>query len=66
MCILCSHPGRASAGVALKNKQLHVQQEAEADGRETPQQKPIMKITAGVVFLLVIGSVTYHTMTYLP
>ncbi len=67
MCVFCAAiPVAATAGVKLNNNQLQVKKEAEAAGSEAPKEKPIMKVTAGVVFLLVIGSVTYHTLTYLP
>ncbi len=67
MCAFCAAiPVAASAGVTLNNKQLQARRAAEEAGQDEPQQKPILKITAGVIFLLVIGSVTYHTLTYLP
>lgn len=67
MCVFCAAiPVAATAGVKLNNKQIQAHKQAEEAGLQAPQQKPIMKITAGVVFLLVIGSVTYHTLTYLP
>ncbi len=67
MCVFCAAiPVAATTGVALNNKQLQAQREAQAAGVENPPAKPVMKITAGVVVLLLIGSVTYHTLTYLP
>ncbi len=67
MCIFCAAiPVAATTGVALNGKQLQARRAAEAAGAEKPEQKPVMQITAGVVFLLLIGSVTYHTLTYLP
>ena len=67
MCVFCAAiPVAAATGVALNNKQLHARQQAEAAGAQGPQPRPIMKITGGIVFLLLIGSVTYHTLTYLP
>ncbi len=67
MCIFCAAiPVAATTGVALNGKQLQARREAEGAGAEKPEQKPVMRITAGVVFLLLIGSVTYHTLTYLP
>ncbi len=67
MCVFCAAiPVAATAGVKLNNQQLQARREAAEAGQDEPQQKPILKITAGVVFLLVIGSVTYHTLTYLP
>ncbi len=67
MCIFCAAiPVAATTGVTLNSKQLQAKREAEAAGDEKPGTKPIMQITAGVIFLLLIGSVTYHTLTYLP
>jgi hypothetical protein len=67
MCVFCAAiPVAAAAGVKLNNKQVQAKKLAQEAGLEPPQPKPIMKLTAGVLFLLVIGSVTYHTLTYLP
>ncbi len=67
MCVFCAAiPVAATAGVKLNNQQLKVKREAEEAGQKEPEQKPILKVTAGVIVLLVIGSVTYHTLTYLP
>ncbi len=67
MCIFCAAiPVAATAGVTLNNKQLQARREAEEAGVEKPELKPILKITGGVVFLLLIGSATYPTLTYLP
>jgi hypothetical protein len=59
-------PVAASAGVTLNSKQLKAKRQAQAAGVEKPQTRPVMQVTAGVVVLLLIGSVTYHTLTYLP
>ena len=67
MCMFCAAiPMAATAGVALNAKQLEAKRQAEADGRERPTAKPVMQVTAGVVVLLLVGSATYHTLTYLP
>ena len=67
MCVFCAAiPVAATTGITLNSKQLKAKTEAEAAGIEKPQVKPIMQITAGVVFLFLIGSATYHTLTYLP
>ncbi|HEX8992858.1 MAG TPA: hypothetical protein VF784_14355 [Anaerolineales bacterium] len=67
MCVFCAAiPVAATTGITLNGKQSKARQEAEAAGVQKPQVKPIMQITAGVVFLLLIGSATYHTLTYLP
>jgi len=65
MCMFCAAiPAVTAAGAALNNKQNEARKQAEAAGVENPQTKPIMKVTAGVVLLLLIGSITYHTLTY--
>ena len=67
MCMFCAAiPLAATTGVTLNSRQLKEKREAEAAGVEEPKIKPIMTITAGVVVLLFVGSVTYHTLTYLP
>ena len=67
MCMFCAAiPVAATTGVALNGKQLQAKREAQSAGVENPSVKPVMQIMAGVVFLLLIGSVTYHTLTYLP
>ena len=57
-------PAATAVGTALNNKQNQAKRQAEAAGVKNPQTKPIMEVTAGVVVLLVIGSITYHTLTY--
>jgi hypothetical protein len=67
MCMFCAAiPVAASTGVALNGKQLQAKRQAQAAGVDKPETKPVMQITAGVIVLLLIGSVTYHTLTYLP
>ncbi len=67
MCIFCAPiTVAATTGVALNGKQVEAKRQAQAAGIEDPSLKPVMVITAGVVFLLFIGSVTYPTLTYLP
>lgn len=67
MCMFCAAiPVATSVGVTHNSKQLKAKLEAEAAGVENPRTKPIMRVTAGVVVLLLIGSVTYHSLTYLP
>jgi hypothetical protein len=67
MCIFCAAiPVAATTGVTLNGKQLEAKRQAKAAGVEKPETKPIMQITAGVVVVLMIGSVTYHLMTNLP
>ena len=67
MCVFCAAiPVAATAGVGLNAKQLEAKRQAETAGVEKPETKPIMQVTAGVVMVLMIGSVTYHLMTNLP
>lgn len=67
MCMFCATiPIVATTGVTLNGKQLEAKRQAEAAGVEKPETKPIMQVTAGVVVLLFIGSVTYHSLTALP
>lgn len=65
MCMFCAAiPAATAAGAALNNKQNEARRQAEAAGVQNPRTKPIMPITAGVVVLLLIGSITYHTLTF--
>ena len=67
MCMFCAAiPVAATTGITLNGKQIEAKRKAESSGTEKPATKPIMQITAGVVIVLMIGSVTYHTLTYLP
>ncbi len=72
MCMFCAAiPVAATTGVSLNNKQLKARRETQvqSDDVEEPKElktKPIMTVTAGVVVLLLIGSVTYHSLTGLP
>jgi hypothetical protein len=67
MCIFCAAiPVAGTTGVTLNSRQLKAKRQAESAGVEKPETKPIMQITAGVLVLLFICSVTYHTLTNLP
>ena len=67
MCMFCAAiPLAATTGITLNGKQIEAKKKAQSAGTEKPTTKPIMQITAGVVIVLMIGSVTYHTLTYLP
>jgi hypothetical protein len=67
MCVFCAAiPVAATAGMSLNGRQKEAQRKAESSGEEKPPVRPIMQITAGLVVVLMIGSVTYHTLTYLP
>lgn len=56
---------RSNCDCETKNYQ-EAKKQAKAVGAETPKSKPIMPVTSGVIVLLMIGSVSYHTLTYLP
>lgn len=67
MCVFCAAiPVAATTGVHFNAKQLQDKRAAQAAGVEKPALKPIMQITGGVVFLLLVGSVTYHTVLKIP
>lgn len=67
MCIFCAAiPAASAAGAAINNKQNQARKQAESAGVENPKTKPVMQITAGIVVLLLVGSVTYHTLTFRP
>ena len=67
MCMFCAAiPVAATTGITLNGKQLEAKRQADAAGVEKPETKPIMQVTVGVVILLFIGSVTYHSLTALP
>ena len=67
MCMFCAAiPVAAATGLTLNGKQLQAKREAHADGRVDPPTKPVMQLTAAAIVLLMVGSVTYHTLTYLP
>jgi hypothetical protein len=65
MCIFCaSIPAAAAIGSAANAKQIEAKKQAEAAGLELPKAKPIPRITAGVIGLLLIGSITYHSLAF--
>ena len=77
MCVFCAAiPVAAATGFKLNANQLEARRKEpsaagtpsndETSGIELAPPRPILKVTAGVVVLLLIGSVTYHTLTYLP
>ena len=57
MCMFCAAVPVAGA-VGAK---LNADQKRKAAQGETKPEKPITAITGGVIVLLVIGSVVYHT-----
>jgi hypothetical protein len=63
MCIFCAAiPAAATVGSAASSKQLGAKRQAEAAGVKNPRTRPIPQITAGVIVMLLIGSVAYHTL----
>lgn len=67
MCMFCAAiPAAAATGAALNKKQLQAGRQAKAEGAQESTAKPIARVTADVVVLLLIGSLTYHTFTSLP
>ena len=62
MCIFCAAvPLTAAVGANLNAKQKATRREAEKEGIQPPAEKPIAKVTAGLIILLTVGSVIYHT-----
>ena len=58
MCMFCAAiPAAAAVGAKMNADQLR---------KAATPHLPIPKITAGVISLLVICSVAYHTFTYRP
>jgi hypothetical protein len=56
MCVFCAAiPAAAAVGAKVNASQLH---------KEASNRLPIPKITLVFVGLLVIGSVTYHTLAW--
>ena len=56
MCMICAAiPATAAVGAKLNAEQLH---------KPSEQRKPISKITAVVIALLVTASVIYHTLIW--
>jgi hypothetical protein len=67
MCMFCAAiPTAGAVGAALNNKQIQrLRQARELDVPE-PASIPIFKLTTGVMALLLIGSITYHTLRFGP
>ena len=67
MCMFCAAiPATAAVGTRLKAMQIQRRHRAESDGRALPQAKPITQLTVAAALVLLIGSVTYHTLAYQP
>ena len=63
MCMFCAAiPTAATLGVVVTSKQRTAEKLALAEGKPAPRRRLATgPITAGVVGLLVVGSVVYHT-----
>ena len=67
MCIFCGAiPVAAATGVSLNARQLKIQRKADQDRLAQPPARPIAQATAGIVVLLMLGSVLYHSLTIGP
>ena len=63
MCMFCAAiPTAAAVGANLNSKQKAARASAKAKGIQPSAEKPIAKITLGVMILLGIGSVIYHSL----
>lgn len=60
MCMFCAAVPAAGA-IGAK---LNADQKKKLASGETKTEKPIAALTSGVIVLLVVGSVVYHTATY--
>lgn len=61
MCVFCAAvPVAGTVGVNLHNKQRVARRKAEEEGRQPAKEKPIAKLTAASIALLVICSAVYH------
>jgi hypothetical protein len=63
MCMFCAAiPTAATVGVVASSRQRQAAKVAVAQGKPAPRPRvPTGPVTTGVVVLLVIGSVLYHT-----
>jgi len=56
MCMICAAiPATAAVGAKLNADQL---------GKPVEERKPVSKITGGVIALLVLTSIIYHTLRW--
>jgi hypothetical protein len=63
MCMFCAAiPTAAAVGANLNSRQKAARGKATAKGIQLPAEKPIAKMTMGVIVLLAVGSVVYHTL----
>ena len=63
MCMFCAAiPTAATLGVVVSSKQRAADKAALAEGKPLPRRRLATgPITAGMVTLLVMGSIAYHT-----
>ena len=63
MCMFCAAiPTAATLGVVMNSKQRTAEKTALAEGKPLPRRRLATgPMTAGVVTLLVMGSIAYHT-----
>lgn len=69
MCIFCAAiPVAAATGANLNGRQLKAKRKAQEAGLEKPhtKPKPVAQVTAGLILLLMLCSVTYHKLMALP
>ena len=57
MCMFCA----AVPVVGAVGAKLNIEQKHKAAQDETISEKPIAVITTGVIIMLLVGSVVYHT-----
>jgi hypothetical protein len=61
MCMFCAAvPVAGAVGTHLNVRQRAARRMAEEEGRTHPKEKPVGKLTAGVIALLVVCSGIYH------
>ncbi len=63
MCMFCAAiPTVTTMGVVVNSRQRTAEKAAQAEGKPLPKRRIATgPVTAGVVTLLVIGSIVYHT-----
>jgi hypothetical protein len=59
-------PAAAAVGAKMNNVQVQRRRHLQAEGEPEAVDRPVLKITVGVVALLLAGSITYHSLTFGP
>ena len=59
-------PAAAAFGAKMNNQQLQRRRQIQAEGGQEAPARPVLKITVGVIAILLAGSITYHTLTFGP